>query len=60
MSLEDYMWKYSAPYLRIMAHDATKTLYLSEKQSKAYYAKLHEKQYTDPDKLMNDLGLPIF
>lgn len=44
-----------------MSSDGTYTKYLSEKQAKKYWAKRarKEKVYDDPDKFINDLGLPM-
>jgi hypothetical protein len=61
--MEEYLWKYSVPMIRIMSADASHTMYLSEKQAKDYKSwKLHDtgKVYSDPKQFMNDLGLPIF
>ena len=45
-----------------MSSDGTYTKYLSEKQAKKYWSKRarKEKVYDDPDKFINDLGLPMF
>lgn len=61
MTFADYFWKYSAPMIRIMSSDGTYTKHLSEKQAKSYWAKhpKKEKTYDDPDKFVNDLGLPM-
>jgi hypothetical protein len=63
-TVEDYLWRFSLPMLKVMMYDASKTLYLSEKDAKKYHAR-HPKfdsknMYTDPDALLNDLGLPTF
>lgn len=34
MTIEDYFWKYSMPFIKIMTHDATYTKYLTEAQRK--------------------------
>ena len=62
VTFEDYFWKYSAPMIRIMSSDGTYSKYLSEKQAKKYWAKRAQKAkvYDDPDKFINDLGLPMF
>lgn len=61
-TFEDYFWRYSSAMIRIMSCDATFTRYLSEKQAKKYWANKRNgnKFYDDPNKFMNDLGLPIF
>lgn len=63
MSMDDYLWKYSAPYLQIMGKDATTTLYLSDAEAEHYKSWKASNQiggYDDPDAFMNDLGLPVF
>jgi hypothetical protein len=63
VSMEEYLWKYSVPLIRVMSADTTHTLYLSESQAKEYERWLSDRRaigYTDPEKLMNDLGLPVF
>ena len=56
ISMEDYRWKYSVPYLRLMAVDNTRVHYLSEEQ-----AKNRKSKRIDGNKniLMTDLGIPI-
>lgn len=58
---EDYQWKWSVPQIKLATNDFTYTKYLSEKQAKSYWAKhpKKEKTYDDPDKFINDLGLPM-
>lgn len=64
MTMQQYLWEYSIPLIKLMSADASHTLYLSENQAKDYDSWLSEhggvNGYTDPDKLMNDLGLPVF
>lgn len=57
ISMEDYRWKYSVPYLRLMAVDNTRVHYLSEEQ-----AKNRKSKRIDGNKplLLNDLGIPVF
>lgn len=57
VSMEDYRWKYSVPYLRLMAADNTRVHYLTEKQAKNRKTKRIDG--TSPI-LLNDLGVPIF
>lgn len=59
MTMEDYWWGYSAAMIRIMAYDATRTIYLSEKQSKRIVEQKKVTKYDDPMSFMNDLGLPV-
>jgi hypothetical protein len=63
VSMQQYLWEYTVPMIRIMSADASHTMYLSEKQAKEYtkWSAAHSgKTYDDPTKFMNDLGLPIF
>lgn len=57
ISMEDYRWKYSVPYLRLMAVDNTRVHYLSEKQAKNRNSK---KIDGNKSMLLNDLGIPVF
>lgn len=36
MTVEDYYWNYSHIMIQLMIRDATKVIYLSEKQAKKY------------------------
>lgn len=58
---DDYQWAWSVPQIKLANSDFTHTKYLSEKQAKAYWAKHRptEKTYDDPEKFINDLGLPM-
>ena len=57
VSMEDYRWKYSVPYLRLMAVDNTRVIYLSEEQAKNRKAK----KYSGNGQVeLNDLGVPVF
>lgn len=57
VSMDDYLWKYSVPYLRLMAVDNTRVIYLSEEQAKKHnttkYGGSHQQSFSD-------LGVPIF
>lgn len=57
VSMEEYRWKYSVPYLRLMAVDNTRVIYLSEEQAKNKKAK---KYNGDNQVELNDLGVPVF
>lgn len=57
VSMEDYLWKYSVPYLRLMAVDNTRVIYLSEEQAKKQNA---AKFGGDDASNLTDLGVPIF
>jgi hypothetical protein len=57
VSMEDYRWKYSVPYLRLMAVDNTRVIYLSEEQVKNRKAKKYRGNSSND---LNDLGIPVF
>lgn len=63
VTMEQYLWEYSIPLIRLMSADVSHVLYLTEKQMKEYQAhnatNLGE-VYTDPEKFMKDLGFPVF
>ena len=50
------MWEWTVPQIRLASYDYTHVNYLSEKEAKSK----KDKKYDNPDKLMNDLGIPIF
>lgn len=56
-SMDEYRWKYSVPYIRLISADNTRVHYLSEKQAKNRKAK---KIDGSKPLLLNDLGLPVF
>ena len=56
MTLDDYKWKYSIPFIRLMGMDNTHVHYLTEKEA----ARRNAIKVNDPTKLINDLGLPVF
>lgn len=57
VSMDDYLWRYSVPYIRLMAADNTRVIYLSEEQAKKQTtAKYGRGSQTN----LTDLGIPIF
>lgn len=57
VTMEEYMWKLSVPFIKITSYDTTHVLYLSEKQAEARKAKkCGNGDYT----ALSDLGIPIF
>lgn len=60
VTMDDYIWRYSVPMIKVMSADATKTLYLSEKQAKKYRQKNSALRIDDPSQLMSDTGAPVF
>ena len=58
MSVEDYMWKYSVPMIKIMGMDNSHVNYLSEKQAKNKGLKNIDLNKS-VEELNNDLGCKI-
>lgn len=58
MSVEDYMWKYSVPMIKIMGMDNSHVNYLSEKQAKNRGLKNIDLNKS-VEELNNDLGMKI-
>lgn len=61
-SMDDYMWKLSVPFSRIMAADATQVAYLSDRQKEEYKkrkSKSGDKVYEDPMEFAKALGIPV-
>ena len=58
MSMEDYLWKYSIPMIKIMGMDNSHVKYLSEKQAKnrGRFIDVNNKSI---ESLNNDLGVKI-
>lgn len=61
-SMDDYLWRLSAPFVKILATDQTYVKYLSDKQAKLNKAKKNSVNFDDmlDDELMNDAGVPVF
>lgn len=68
MTVDDYYWNYSHIMIQLMIRDATKVIYLSEKQAKKY-KQFKRKQNNkvalpevtdDPDVFCAALGIPTF
>lgn len=55
VSMEEYKWGLSVPYIRLMIADNTRIHYMSEKESKMQNAVV----INDASDLMNDLGMSI-
>lgn len=60
LTVEDYYWKYSHIMIQLMIRDATKVIYLSEKQVKKLKTKKKSVRIDDPMDLIADTGAPIF
>lgn len=59
MSLEDYLWKYSIPMIKIMGMDNSHVNYLSEKQAENRKFKNIDMNGKSVEELNNDLGTKI-
>lgn len=59
MTMEDYLWKYSIPMIKIMGMDNSHVNYLSEKQAKNRGVKTVDVNRMSVDELNNDLGTKI-
>jgi hypothetical protein len=55
VTMEDYKWKLSVPFIRLMISDNTRIHYMSEKEAKKENAVV----INDAEDLMNDLGMSI-
>lgn len=59
MTMEDYLWKYSIPMIKIMGMDNSHVNYLSEKQAKNKGVKTVDVNNMSVEELNNDLGTKI-
>lgn len=57
VSVEDYMWKWTVPQVRLASADNTRVVYLSEKQAELRKAKKYDGNNL---KELSDLGVVIF
>lgn len=59
MTMDDYLWKYSIPMIKIMGMDNSHVNYLSEKQAKNRGMKTVDVNNMSVEELNNDLGTKI-
>ena len=59
MTMEDYLWKYSIPMIKIMGMDNSHVNYLSEKQAEKGKYKTFDTKGKTIQELNNDLGTRI-
>lgn len=59
MTMEDYLWKYSIPMIKIMGMDNSHINYLSEKQAANRGVKTVDVSNKSVEELNNDLGTKI-
>lgn len=59
MTMDDYLWKYSIPMIKIMGMDNSHVNYLSEKQAENRKFKTVDMNGKSVEELNNDLGTKI-
>lgn len=59
MTMEDYLWKYSIPMIKIMGMDNSHVNYLSEREAKNRGVKNVDVNGKSVEELNNDLGVRI-
>ena len=59
MTMDDYLWKYSIPMIKIMGMDNSHVNYLSEKQVEDRKFKTVDVNGKSTEELNNDLGMAI-
>lgn len=59
MTMDDYLWKYSIPMIKIMGMDNSHVNYLSEKQAANRGVNTVDVNRMSVDELNNDLGTKI-
>jgi len=59
MTMDDYLWKYSIPMIKIMGMDNSHVNYLSEKEAKNRGVKNVDMNGSSVNELNNDLGVKI-
>lgn len=59
MTMDDYLWKYSIPMIKIMGMDNSHVNYLSENEAKNRGVKNVDVNNMSVEELNNDLGVKI-
>lgn len=59
MTMDDYLWKYSIPMIKIMGMDNSRVNYLSEKQIERRKGEVVDIKGKTIKELNNDLGIKI-
>lgn len=59
MTMEDYLWKYSIPMIKIMGMDNSHVNYLSEREAKNRGVKNVNVNSMSVEELNNDIGVKI-
>lgn len=59
MTMDDYLWKYSIPMIKIMGMDNSHVNYLSEKQAKRHITHDLFRGATGLEEITTDLGTPV-
>lgn len=63
ITVEQYFWYFTIPQIRLMSYDATRVIYLSEKQAKEYkdmqriQPSAKNKYYNNADDFASALGI---
>lgn len=57
---DEYMWEWTVPQIELAAADNTHLVYLSEDQARRDKLVTAGARDYDPDKMISDLGIPIF
>lgn len=60
ITIEDYRWKLSVVEVRLMSYDASRIIYLSDKESKKQRTVKTAQRVDNPMELMTDVGVPVF
>lgn len=59
-SMDDFLWKISVPFARILSADQTHIIYLSKEEAKKAKTVKTAQRIDDPMQLMTDTGVPVF
>ena len=59
VSIDDYIWKYSIPMIKIMGMDNSHVNYLTEKEKERRKGKSVDVNTKSVEELNNDLGIKI-
>lgn len=58
--MEQYLWHIPIRTIKLMSMDATKVIYLSEKQQQKIKEEKSIQRIDNPMDLLNDFGIPVF
>ena len=60
ITMEQYKWGLSIVEIRLMSYDASRVIYLSDKQAKKQKTLRTAQRVDNPMDLLNDFGAPVF